>query len=355
MPCSSADGARRRQAAFALHQVPQVLAGHELHHEIRGAVRQRAVVEHRHDRRMLQARHDLRLAPEARARVRIGEQVGAHDLDRDRALEPQIPRAKHRAHAALADHRVDAVLAVDHARRPASTIRARRRRGITVGVNVGVLPSPWRGRRGADVWPGGAAATGRAPRPSAPRCRAAARDPPACRVPPIASCRARSTPTNGRGSLPPAKIGTSSATCIAASHRRSGSGTRATGDCSSSRNTSSGLSDQRSSVITPLSAGSGDASTRSVDTGASLPAGLAGRRRHPRRAPRCSPGAAPCRSASRPSRPDRAGRLHTARGPRARRGSRARRTRRGRSADRASAAPRRDSFRPSPSIARKNR
>ncbi len=81
-------------------------------------------------------------------------------------------------------------------------------------------------------------------------------------------------PTNGRGSLPPAKIGTSSAAFISASHFRSAGGTRATGDCSSSRNTSSGLSDHRSSVITPLSARRGVASTRSVDTGAKAPEGL---------------------------------------------------------------------------------
>ena len=81
-------------------------------------------------------------------------------------------------------------------------------------------------------------------------------------------------PTNGRGSLPPAKIGTSSAAFIAASHARSAGGTRATGDCSSSRNTSSGLSDQRSSVITPLSTASGVASTRSTATGSNVAAGF---------------------------------------------------------------------------------
>ena len=47
---------------------PQILAAHVLHHQIGGAVGQRAVVEDRDDRRVLQARDQLRLAPEALAR-----------------------------------------------------------------------------------------------------------------------------------------------------------------------------------------------------------------------------------------------------------------------------------------------
>ncbi len=62
---------------------------------------------------MLQARHDLRLATEPLARIGIGQQVAAHDLDRDVALEPHVPCAKHRAHAALSDDGIDAVLVVD--------------------------------------------------------------------------------------------------------------------------------------------------------------------------------------------------------------------------------------------------
>ena len=101
------------QAAFAPQQAAQIFAGDEFHHQKGRAVGEVAVVVDRHDRRMLQPRDDLRFAVEARARIRIGDQIRAHHLDRHRPLEPHVPRAEHRAHAALADDRVHAILAVD--------------------------------------------------------------------------------------------------------------------------------------------------------------------------------------------------------------------------------------------------
>ncbi len=122
----------------------------------------------------------------------------------------------------------------------------------TVGVNV------WR-RPGRRSWPtrvrrpACAAATGRAPRPSAPRCRAAARDLPACTVLPIASGRARSGRRTAADRCRRRRSARAAPRSSPPATRDPTGGTRATGDCSSSRNTSSGLSDQRSSVITPLS------------------------------------------------------------------------------------------------------
>ena len=88
----------------------QVASPHELHHQKRGAAAERAVVEHRHDAGVLKARHDLRLAPEPRPRVGVGQQFGAHDFDRDVALEPHVVRAINGAHAAAAQHAIDAIL-----------------------------------------------------------------------------------------------------------------------------------------------------------------------------------------------------------------------------------------------------
>ena len=159
-----------------------------------------AVVEHRDDRRMLQPRDDLRFAPEPRARIRIGQQIRAHHLDRDRALEPQVPRAKHRAHAALADHRVDAVLAVDHARRRRSPSPPPLPR-ITVGVKVGVRRRPAPAPRGsASVAPTCLRSRDRSS--ATPICTAMPRSSSrssACRVLPIASRRARSSRRTAAG------------------------------------------------------------------------------------------------------------------------------------------------------------
>ena len=107
--------ARRRQAAFARQQAAEVLAAHELHHEVRGAVGERPVVENRHDRRVLQPRDELRLAAESVARVRVAQKLGAYDLDRHVALQPDVARPVHRAHPTAANPLVEAELAVDDA------------------------------------------------------------------------------------------------------------------------------------------------------------------------------------------------------------------------------------------------
>ncbi len=104
------------EPAFALQHVAQVLAAHQLHHEVGAAVRQRAVVEDRHDGRMLQAGDDLRLAPETLARVGVAEQFSAHHFQRDEPVEPYVARAVHGPHSAARDELFDAVLVVHYAR-----------------------------------------------------------------------------------------------------------------------------------------------------------------------------------------------------------------------------------------------
>ena len=144
----------------------------------------------------------------------------------------------------------------------------------TVGVNVGVAPA--------------AAPPASDEEPARFLSRDKSTATPICTAMPRSSSRSSAvygssdrfwpseiSPTSGRGSLPPAKIGTRSAASSEASHARSAGGTLATGDCSSSRKISSGLSDHFSSVMMPLSDASGAASIPSDATCSNRPEAFA--------------------------------------------------------------------------------
>ena len=56
---------RRLEAPLAVQDPPQILAAHQLHHQVGAAPRERPEVEDRHDARVLEPRHDLRFAANA--------------------------------------------------------------------------------------------------------------------------------------------------------------------------------------------------------------------------------------------------------------------------------------------------
>ena len=114
----------RVEAAFAHQHPSEVLASHQLHHQEGAAVRQRAVVEDRHDRWVLQPRHDLRLAAEPAPCLEVAEQLGADHLDGDEPIEPHVPRAIDGSHSAAAQQLLETVLACPppaESRAPASS------------------------------------------------------------------------------------------------------------------------------------------------------------------------------------------------------------------------------------------
>jgi hypothetical protein len=69
-----------------------------------------ADVVHRDDVWVIEARRGLRLLLEAALRLRVG-QLDRQELDRDRAVQPRVGGAIDDAHAAAAEHFVDAVIA----------------------------------------------------------------------------------------------------------------------------------------------------------------------------------------------------------------------------------------------------
>ena len=88
------------EPALALQHVAEILAADELHDQIGATVGERAVVVDGDDRRMLQARDDLRLAPEPAPGLRVVQEVRAHDLERDEAIEAHVARPVDGAHPA---------------------------------------------------------------------------------------------------------------------------------------------------------------------------------------------------------------------------------------------------------------
>ncbi len=108
------DGGRHR--LLPVHRGPQRLSLHALHHDVGTFAFQRADVMHGDDVRMIETRGRARLAPEASQRTGLAKRAAQHDLHRDLAVEFQIARFVHRAHAALADEPVQSVTRVDRAR-----------------------------------------------------------------------------------------------------------------------------------------------------------------------------------------------------------------------------------------------
>jgi len=101
-------GLQRRQPAAAPKPGGEVLALHERHHEV-GLVAVGAGVEAGDDVRVAQNGGRERLATEPVGQVAIGRDLGAQDLDRDLAVDPDVGRAMDRGHPAAPDHRPEPI------------------------------------------------------------------------------------------------------------------------------------------------------------------------------------------------------------------------------------------------------
>src|SRR5690606_15650321 len=96
------------QRAIALEDRRQRLAGHELHHQIRGAVLL-AVVEHAGDALVVDQGGVAGLGAEALQEARVPHVLVLEDLDRDGPPDDVIRRLPHLAHAADRDPRLQLV------------------------------------------------------------------------------------------------------------------------------------------------------------------------------------------------------------------------------------------------------
>jgi len=105
--------ARRRERPLAADERADVVAVHEAHRDVRDALLLARVVDGDHVRVVDRGR-DARLAQEPRAHVGVLDQRGRDHLHRHRALQRELPRAVHHAHAAAPGDRLDPV-AREHA------------------------------------------------------------------------------------------------------------------------------------------------------------------------------------------------------------------------------------------------
>ena len=87
---------------------PQVRSLDVAHREVETAVDVACVVD-RHHVRVLERHGELRLAREALAEALIERQLGRHQLQRDRPLQPQVEGAVDDAHPTAADQLVDPI------------------------------------------------------------------------------------------------------------------------------------------------------------------------------------------------------------------------------------------------------
>ncbi len=106
--------AHRRQRTVPAHQRAQVVAADEPHDQI-GAVALRAHGVDRHDVRVLHRRGRPGLGEEAAPRERVLRQIGRDHLQRDIALQLELAREVHDAHAALPDDTLDPAPSDDRA------------------------------------------------------------------------------------------------------------------------------------------------------------------------------------------------------------------------------------------------
>ena len=126
----------------ALEPLGQVLAGDELEHEERLAVRLVEAVD-RGDVRVVERGEQVRLAPEAREALFVPRELGRQHLDRDLAVELGVARAEHFAHPPGAEGGGDLVgpetLAGGeaHARRDSFGLSGKRRGFYRVPVTLG--------------------------------------------------------------------------------------------------------------------------------------------------------------------------------------------------------------------------
>ena len=112
-----------RELPVQPQELLEIAALQVLHRQERHAIFERPGVHDARDVLALDARGGLRLANEALDDVVALHGVGQEHLQRDHLVERDVARREHDAHAALADHLLDAVLASDHVPR----FRARRR------------------------------------------------------------------------------------------------------------------------------------------------------------------------------------------------------------------------------------
>ena len=108
------DGALGLERAVRLDDAVEIDAVDVAHDDVEPAVLL-ARVEHLDDARMLDLGGRAPLALEARAEADVVGEVRRQQLDRPRLVEVQVAAAVHRAHAALADHRLDPVTRDDGA------------------------------------------------------------------------------------------------------------------------------------------------------------------------------------------------------------------------------------------------
>ena len=89
------------------HPVLEGASLDQLHHEERDVLMFARRVDVQHVR-VVHTRHRARLRSEALSKI-CGQQRRAHELDRDRAIEPLVARANHDAHGACADAPLETV------------------------------------------------------------------------------------------------------------------------------------------------------------------------------------------------------------------------------------------------------
>jgi len=92
-----------------------------LHHHVRSPGVEFADIRDADDVLAPQSRRRARLAKKSSDERMVGERFVGHELQRDRHIEPDVARRDHDAHAARAQHALDAVLPredLSRARRP---------------------------------------------------------------------------------------------------------------------------------------------------------------------------------------------------------------------------------------------
>jgi len=105
--------AREWKALTALELVDERLAAQELHHDVQHAVIGLPEIEDRHDRRVLQPTRQPRLAQKPLRDRTDRRELRMDHLDRDLAIDRELPAAIHGAHAAIAEHATDLVAMVE--------------------------------------------------------------------------------------------------------------------------------------------------------------------------------------------------------------------------------------------------
>ena len=108
-----ADGAGHRERAAPRHGFGQILALEILHHHVRRARRERADIGDARDVLALDLHRGPCLANKPVHDLRMTEHLRQQELERDTSLQLHVRRRDDHAHAADAEHALDAILAVE--------------------------------------------------------------------------------------------------------------------------------------------------------------------------------------------------------------------------------------------------